>query len=130
MKEFFAFVKKEFLHIFRDTKTLLVLVGLPTALIVLFGFAISTEIRNVNVGLFFGRRLSDRDEATPAVNTESRAEAASLGNMLKQEEEKEEKVEEVKEEEKEEEVKELLSEGLRKRKKSAHFHVSSQTRNK
>lgn len=51
MKEFFAFVKKEFLHIFRDTKTLLVLVGLPTALIVLFGFAISTEIRNVNVGV-------------------------------------------------------------------------------
>ena len=46
------------------------------------------------------------------------------------EKEKEEKVEEVKEEEKEEEVKELLSEGLRKRKKSAHFHVSSQTRNK
>lgn len=48
-----------------------------------------------------------------------------------EEEEKveEEKVEEVKEE-KEEEVKELLSEGLRKRKKSAHFPVSSQTRNK
>ena len=52
MKEFFAFVRKEFLHIFRDTRTLLVLIGLPTALIVLFGFAISTEIRNVNVGLF------------------------------------------------------------------------------
>ena len=52
MNEFFAFVKKEFLHIFRDTRTLLVLIGLPTVLIVLFGFAISTEIRNVNVGLF------------------------------------------------------------------------------
>ncbi len=52
MKEFSAFVRKEFLHIFRDTRTLLVLIGLPTALIVLFGFAISTEIRNVNVGLF------------------------------------------------------------------------------
>ena len=52
MKEFFAFVRKEFLHIFRDRRTLLVLIGLPTALIVLFGFAISTEIRNVDVGLF------------------------------------------------------------------------------
>ncbi len=51
MKEFFAFVRKEFLHIFRDRKTLLVLVGLPAVLIVLFGFAISTEIRNVNIGL-------------------------------------------------------------------------------
>lgn len=51
MKRFRAFVRKEFLHIFRDTRTLLVLIGLPTVLIVLFGFAISTEIRNVNVGL-------------------------------------------------------------------------------
>lgn len=51
MKEFNAFLRKEFLHIFRDRRTLLVLIGLPTMLIVLFGFAISTEIRNVNVGL-------------------------------------------------------------------------------
>ena len=51
MKGFFAFVRKEFLHIFRDRRTLLVLVGLPTMLIVLFGFAISTEIRNVNIGV-------------------------------------------------------------------------------
>lgn len=50
MKGFFAFVRKEFLHIFRDRRTLLVLIGLPTMLIVLFGFAISTEIRNVNIG--------------------------------------------------------------------------------
>ena len=55
-------------------------------------------------------------------------------NEEEEEKEEEEKEEEVKEEkvkeEKEEEVKELLSEGLRKRKKSAHFPVSSQTRNK
>ena len=52
MKEFNAFLRKEFLHIFRDRRTLLVLIGLPTMLIVLFGFAISTEIRNVNVGVY------------------------------------------------------------------------------
>lgn len=52
MKEFNAFLKKEFLHIFRDRRTLLVLIGLPTMLIVLFGFAISTEIRNVNIGVY------------------------------------------------------------------------------
>lgn len=49
------------------------------------------------------------------------------------EEVKEEKIEEVKEEKEEseeEEGKELLSEGLRKRKKSAQFPVFSQTRNK
>ena len=50
MREFAASVVKEFLHIFRDRRTLLVLIGLPVVLIVLFGFAISTEIRNVNIG--------------------------------------------------------------------------------
>ncbi|MDD4847814.1 MAG: ABC transporter permease [Bacteroidales bacterium] len=51
MKEFIAFVKKEFLHIFRDVRTLLILIGMPVVLIMLFGFAISVEIRNVNVGI-------------------------------------------------------------------------------
>ncbi|MCD8301651.1 MAG: ABC transporter permease, partial [Prevotellaceae bacterium] len=48
---FKAFVIKEFNHILRDGRTLMMLVALPIALILLFGFAISTEIRNVNVGV-------------------------------------------------------------------------------
>lgn len=48
---FKAFVIKEFDHILRDGRTLMMLIGLPVALILLFGFAISTEIRNVNVGV-------------------------------------------------------------------------------
>jgi ABC-2 type transport system permease protein len=46
---FSAFVKKEFFHIFRDKRTILILLGMPVVQIILFGFALSTEIKNVNV---------------------------------------------------------------------------------
>ena len=46
---FFAFVKKEFFHILRDKRTLLILLGMPVMQIILFGFAISTEVKNINV---------------------------------------------------------------------------------
>ncbi|OHX65196.1 ABC transporter permease [Flammeovirga pacifica] len=44
-------IKKEFYHIFRDKRTLLILFGIPIVQIVLFGFAISTEIKEVKVAL-------------------------------------------------------------------------------
>lgn len=46
MKQFVAFVRKEFCHIFRDHRTMLILLGLPVALLVILGFAISTEVNN------------------------------------------------------------------------------------
>ena len=46
---FFAFVKKEFFHILRDKRTILILLGMPVMQIILFGFAISTEVKNINV---------------------------------------------------------------------------------
>lgn len=46
MKQFLVFIKKEFYHVFRDRKTLLMLFGLPIAQIVLFGFALTNEIKN------------------------------------------------------------------------------------
>jgi ABC-2 type transport system permease protein len=49
MKQFISFVRKEFLHVFRDRKTLLLLFGLPIAEIVLFGFALSNEIKNARI---------------------------------------------------------------------------------
>ena len=49
MKQFFAFVRKEFYHIFRDRRTMLILLGMPVVQIILFGFAISTEVKNVRV---------------------------------------------------------------------------------
>ncbi len=50
MKKFLSFVRKEFIHIFRDSRTMLILLVLPVVMILLFGFAITTEVRNANVG--------------------------------------------------------------------------------
>ena len=52
MKRFLSFARKEFIHIWRDKRTILVLIGLPVMQMILFGFAISTEIRNVRFGVF------------------------------------------------------------------------------
>ncbi len=49
---FISFVGKEFNHILRDTRTLMVLLVMPVVMIVLFGFALSTELKNVKVGVY------------------------------------------------------------------------------
>src|SRR6185369_14723834 len=49
MKQFITFVNKEFKHVFRDSKTLLMLFGLPIVQIVLFGFALTNEIKNSKI---------------------------------------------------------------------------------
>ncbi len=49
MKQFLAFIRKEFYHVFRDSKTLLMLFGLPIVLIILFGFALTNEIKNSKI---------------------------------------------------------------------------------
>ncbi|MGM9804052.1 MAG: ABC transporter permease [Muribaculaceae bacterium] len=51
MKRFLVFVKKEFLHIVRDKRTMLILLALPVVATLLFGFAITTEVRNCRVGV-------------------------------------------------------------------------------
>lgn len=43
------FIKKEFFHILRDKRTMLILLGMPMVQIILFGFAISVEVRNINL---------------------------------------------------------------------------------
>lgn len=52
MKQFLSFVKKEFLHIFRDLRTMLLLLGMPIMQILLFGFAITTEVKNSKVAVY------------------------------------------------------------------------------
>lgn len=51
MNPFWGFVKKEFLHIIRDVRTLVVLFGLPVAQILIFGFVIRNEIEDVNIAI-------------------------------------------------------------------------------
>ncbi len=49
MKQFLSFVKKEFLHVLRDGKTLLILFGLPVVQILIFGFALTNEVKNSKI---------------------------------------------------------------------------------
>ena len=51
MKRFIGFVTKEFYHIFRDKRSMFILFGMPIAQIMLFGFAITNEINNVNIAI-------------------------------------------------------------------------------
>ena len=41
-----SFIRKEFYHILRDRKTLLMLIGMPVAQILLFGFALTNEVKD------------------------------------------------------------------------------------
>lgn len=46
------FIIKEFRHILRDKRTLLVLLGMPMVQLLLFGYAISTDIQNAKVAIY------------------------------------------------------------------------------
>lgn len=52
MKQLITFIKKEFWHVFRDTRVLMMLFALPVIQVVLFGFALSNEIKNTGVAIF------------------------------------------------------------------------------
>lgn len=70
MKQFIAFVQKEFYHIFRDKRTMLILLGMPVVQIILFGFAITTEVKNNHIAILdpsndvVTRRIIDRLDAS------------------------------------------------------------------
>ena len=51
MKLFLAFITKEFKHILRDTRTLIILFGMPIVQIILFGFALTNEVKDSRIGI-------------------------------------------------------------------------------
>lgn len=51
MKAFYGFVIKEFRQIYRDKRTLTVLFGMPVIMMILFGFAIRNEVKNVEIAV-------------------------------------------------------------------------------
>lgn len=48
---FMAFVAKEFRHILRDRRTLLILFGMPVMQVLLFGFVLTNEIKNAAIAV-------------------------------------------------------------------------------
>jgi len=51
MKSFFAFIQKEFYHILRDRRTLFILLAMPVALVLIFGYAVTNEFRGAAIGI-------------------------------------------------------------------------------
>jgi ABC-2 type transport system permease protein len=49
MKQLIVFIRKEFYHVLRDKKTLLILFGLPLVQILIFGFALTNEVKNSKI---------------------------------------------------------------------------------
>lgn len=51
MRQFIAFIKKEFHHIWRDKRTMLILLGMPIVQITIFGFALTNEVKNSKIAV-------------------------------------------------------------------------------
>jgi len=71
VNRFWAFTVKEFRHIFRDQRTLLILFGIPVAEIIIFGYVVTNEIRHVPVVILdrahddLTRQITERILASP-----------------------------------------------------------------
>jgi len=78
MKRFMAFVRKEFLHIFRDFRTLIILFGLPAAQILIFGYAVRTDLQNAGIAVLDNARDEVSKELTQKI------EASEFFNIRRQ----------------------------------------------
>jgi len=65
MDRFFGFVKKEFLHIFRDARTMIILFGIPVAQLLLFGTVITNEMKDAHIAIYD----QSKDDVTRAITT-------------------------------------------------------------
>ena len=63
MKQFLFFIRKEFLHVWRDMRTMLILFGMPLMQILIFGFALTNEVKNTSIGILD----NSKDEITQTI---------------------------------------------------------------
>lgn len=69
MKQFLSFVKKEFYHIMRDKRTLFILLGMPVMQILIFGFALTNEVKNAKIAVLD----NSKDASTLALSSQLEA---------------------------------------------------------
>jgi len=60
-----GFIIKEFYHIFRDFRSMIILFGMPVIQVLLFGFALTTEIKNAPIAIID----HSNDEVTRAITS-------------------------------------------------------------
>jgi len=63
MKQFLYFIRKEFFHLWRDKRTMFILFGMPLMQILIFGFALTNEVKNTRIGILD----NSKDDATRAI---------------------------------------------------------------
>lgn len=63
MKQLKSFIKKEFYHIFRDPRTMLILFGIPVVQLLVFGTVIKSEIRDLHIAIYD----QSKDETTQQI---------------------------------------------------------------
>jgi ABC-2 type transport system permease protein len=63
MKQFLFFIRKEFFHLIRDKRTLFILFGMPVIQIVIFGFALTNEVKNTQIAILDNAK----DETSQAI---------------------------------------------------------------
>ena len=63
MTQLLSFIKKEFYHIFRDSRTILILFGIPIAQLLIFGTVIKNEINDVHIAIYD----QSKDETTQQI---------------------------------------------------------------
>ncbi|MCK4663730.1 MAG: ABC transporter permease [Bacteroidales bacterium] len=51
MKKFLGFVRKEFFHIFRDYRTMIILFAMPVAQILIFGYVVTNELKDIKIAV-------------------------------------------------------------------------------
>jgi ABC-2 type transport system permease protein len=71
MKQLAAFIRKEFYHVFRDKRTLLILFGLPVVQIILFGYALSNEVKNIGITIFDNAHDDNSEQIIDRIKTSS-----------------------------------------------------------
>jgi len=52
MKRFKGFIIKEFNHILRDFRTLLILFGMPALMLLIFGYVVTNELKDIHIAVF------------------------------------------------------------------------------
>ena len=90
MSVFQSLVKKETLHLLRDFRTIIVVLVMPVVLLLLFGFAISTEVNNVRVATVVEqhtdqtKQIIDRFRANPYFTFEGVVAYSDVEDLLRE----------------------------------------------
>jgi ABC-2 type transport system permease protein len=80
MKEFLSLFKKEFIHIVRDPLTLTIMLVLPIVMLLILGFAVSTDVKNIPFSVL---DFSNKNESQKIINMISESELFSFTENIK-----------------------------------------------